>query len=213
MKEISSAIISVMKEIDGVAKSMTVWSGASAYKGVSDKDVREVIRESMIKNGLCIMPIGVSSKIQIDRWEEDDNYGKIKSKQSCFTEVETKYILLHTSGESLELCGYGQGVDTQDKGAGKATTYALKNTLLNMFLIPTWVDTDNTHSDDLETPPVKKYQEESTDKPWYNDTEKNLDAWQDLIAEGKATPQSIIDTIESKFRLSKASKDKILKLF
>ena len=50
-----------------------------------------------------------------------------KSKQSVFTDAHTKYLLLHTSGESIELSGYGQGVDTQDKGAGKATTYALKN--------------------------------------------------------------------------------------
>jgi hypothetical protein len=76
----------------------------------------------------------------------------MKTKQSVFTEVDTRYILLHTSGESIELAGYGQGVDTQDKGAGKATTYALKNTLLNMFLIPTGVDTDNTHSDDIVVP-------------------------------------------------------------
>ena len=51
-------------------------------------------------------------------------------------------------------------MDTQDKGAGKATTYALKNTLLNMFLIPTGVDTDNTHSDEYDVPhKAKRYTE------------------------------------------------------
>ena len=44
--------------------------------------------------------------------------------------VKTKYLLLHESGESLELAGYGHGIDSQDKGAGKATTYAMKNALL-----------------------------------------------------------------------------------
>lgn len=63
----------------------------------------------MIKHGLSILPIGITSKTQVDRWEEADTYNKqppypMKSKQSVFTEVETKYILLHTSGESLELC-------------------------------------------------------------------------------------------------------------
>ena len=56
----------------------------------------------MIKNGLSILPTGVTAKIQIDRWEEVDAYSKsipkdMKTKQSCFTEVSTKYILLHTS--------------------------------------------------------------------------------------------------------------------
>ena len=132
----------VMDEVNGVAKSMTVGTGTNSYKGVSDKDVKLKLRESMIKNGLSILPTGIITRMQMDRWEEDDTYNKQppypkKTKQSIFTEVETKYMLLHTSGESIELCGYGQGVDTQDKGAGKATTYALKNTLLNMFLIPT----------------------------------------------------------------------------
>lgn len=161
MKSISEAIIAVMTEINGVAKSMTVWKGDNSYQWVSDKDVKTLIRDSMIKNGLSILPTDVVSKIQVDRWEEVDQYSKsvpkdMKSKQSIFTEVNTKYILLHSSGESIEVAGYGQWVDTQDKGAGKATTYALKNTLLNMFLIPTGVDTDNTHSDDLPTPPKQK---------------------------------------------------------
>jgi len=162
MENISQAIMAVMTEINWVEKSMTVWTWKSAYKGVSDKDVKILIRDSMVKNWLSILPIGVIPTIQVDRWEEDDTYDKQppypkKSKQSIFTEVTTRYLLLHTSGESIELAGYGHGVDTQDKGAGKATTYALKNTLLNMFLVPTWVDTDDTHSDDLPTPKAKTY--------------------------------------------------------
>jgi hypothetical protein len=40
--------------------------------------------------------------MQIDRWEEIDTWSKetpkpMKTKQSVFTEVETKYLLLHTS--------------------------------------------------------------------------------------------------------------------
>lgn len=160
MKNISLAIIEVMKEIEWVAKAMTVWKWDNSYKWVADKDVKQALRDSMTKNWLSLLPTGVESKIQIDRWEEVDPYSKsvpkdMKSKQSVFTEVTTKYILLHTSGESIELAWYWQGVDTQDKGAGKATTYALKNTLLNMFLIPTGVDTDNTHSDEYDVPAKK----------------------------------------------------------
>lgn len=173
MKELSQAILSVMNEINGVAKNMTVWAWtSSAYKWVSDKDVKEKIRESMIKFWLTILPTDIESKIQIDRWEEVDPYSKsvpkdMKSKQSVFTEVKTKYILMHTSWESTEIAGYWQGVDTQDKGAGKATTYALKNTLLNMFLIPTWTDTDNTHSDELDVPKnkVTEYKKQTVDTP------------------------------------------------
>ncbi len=176
MKSISEAIIKVMTEIEWVAKSMTVWTGTNAYKWVSDKDVRIVMRDAMIKNWLTIVPISVTPTIQVDRWEEDDTYWKQppypkKSKQSIFTEVVTKYLLIHTSGESIELAWYGQWVDSQDKGAGKATTYALKNTLLNMFLVPTWVDTDDTHSDDLPTPPKRTTESPTGEKRQFARTE------------------------------------------
>jgi len=139
---------------------MTVWTGQNSYQWVSDKDVKILMRDAMINNWLSILPTDVQSSIQVDRWEEVDQYSKsvpkdMKSKQSVFTEVRTKYILLHTSGESIEIAWYGQWVDTQDKGAGKATTYALKNTLLNMFLVPTGIDTDNTHSDEYDVPAKK----------------------------------------------------------
>jgi len=216
MKEISLAIKAVMDEVNGVAKNMTVGSGSNSYKWVSDKDVKQAIRESMIKNWLSVLPTGITSKVQIDRWEEDDTYNKQppypkKTKQSIFTEVETKYILLHTSGESLELCGYGQGVDTQDKGAGKATTYALKNTLLNMFLIPTGVDTDDTHSDDLPVPQKKEYQKnDDNDKPWFN--EPQLEGLEKVISK-YTTPDEAIKEAMVKYKVSKPMQQNIRNLF
>ena len=87
MKDISLAIMAVMNDVNWVAKNMQVWEWKNSYKWVSDKDVKEAIRESMIKNWLSILPIWVSPKIQIDRWEEDDTYQKQppypkKTKQS-----------------------------------------------------------------------------------------------------------------------------------
>ncbi len=159
---LAKAIIAVMQEVKGIEKSMTIGTGNSSYKGVPDQEVKKIIGDSMAKNGLCILPIGVKPKIQIDRWEETafDNYQKkevTKQKQSVFTEVTTEYLLLHKSGESQVLSGYGHGIDSQDKGAGKSTTYALKYVLLYTFLVPTGKidDADNTHSDSIETP-VKK---------------------------------------------------------
>lgn len=211
MQEISKAIISVMNEVNGVAKNMTVGSWTNSYKGVSDKDVKQAIRESMIKNGLSILPTSITSKIQMDRWEEETEWqGKksMKTKQSIFTEVETKYLLLHTSGESLELCGYGQGVDTQDKGAGKATTYALKNTLLNMFLIPTGVDTDSTHSDEYDVPQkVAPKTYPNDDKEWFNDSD--YDKMVDSLADGDVFSKSAIKT---DYKLSKVMQAKLATL-
>lgn len=155
MKDITQAIIKVMEEVKNIDKNTTVGAGSNTYKGVSDKDVKEVIRKSMAKNGLVILPKAIEHDTQIERWTEKSNYGE-KQKQTVFTEVKTTYLLLHTSGQSVELQGLGHGVDSQDKGAGKATTYALKYALLYTFLVPTGHidDADATHSDETPTPPA-----------------------------------------------------------
>lgn len=153
MIEINKAIIAVMNEVKNVEKTMDVGTGGSSYKGVSDKVVKEILQPILAKNGLAIVPTDVIAKTSTTTWVDQYN----KQKQSTLTEVTTKYLLIHSSGESIELAGYGHGVDSQDKGAGKATTYALKYALLYTFLIPTGKidDADNEHSDNIEVP-VKK---------------------------------------------------------
>lgn len=150
---IVAATLKVMEEVKNIDKSMTIGTGTSAYKGVADKDVKRIIGEAMVKNGLAIFPIGIDESIQLSEWDETNQYG-VKRKQSVFTRVKTTYLLTHTSGEHIELQGVGHGIDSQDKGAGKATTYALKYALLYTFMIPTGSidDTDKTHSDDIKTP-------------------------------------------------------------
>ena len=153
MINLAKAVLAVMGEVENIEKGMTVGSGNNTYKGVSDKDVKLKIGRAMQKHGLCLLPISVDETTQIDRWEETNQFGT-KQKQSVFTKVSTKYLLLHVSGESQELAGYGQGVDPQDKAAGKATTYALKYTLLYTFLVPTGDidDADKHHSDSIPMP-------------------------------------------------------------
>ena len=165
MKQLAKAVIEVMKEVKGMEKNANVGSGRNTYNGTKDQDVKEVFNEALANNGLCIMPIDVQEETQIDRWQQDYN-GQPQQKQSVFTKVRVKYLLLHESGESVELMGYGHGVDPQDKGAGKATTYALKNALLYTFLTPVGKidDTETTHSEEIKAVPVKK-EAKQEDKP------------------------------------------------
>ena len=160
MKNLAKAVINVMKDVKNISKNTTVGGGNFAYKGVSDKDVKETYKNSMSKNGLCILPIDIDAKTTIERWEETTNYGA-KQKQLVFSEVKTKYLLLHESGESQEISGYGHGTDAMDKAAGKATTYALKYALLYTFLTPTGdiEDTDTEHSNNVAVPQQAKPQQ------------------------------------------------------
>lgn len=152
-KQLVDAIIKVMNDVSNIEKSMTVGSGTNSYKGVSDKDVKNIVGKSMAKNGLVMLPIEVDIKTTIERWEETNQYGT-KMKQSVFADANCKYLLLHTSGESQIIAGAGHGVDSQDKASGKSLTYAMKGAILQTFMIPTGEidDTDKNHSDDLPVP-------------------------------------------------------------
>ena len=149
MKNLTKAVIAVMKAVKGIEKNSSIGYGRNAYKGVSDKDVKEVYSKAMAANGLCILPIDIEEDTTVERWKEGD-----KTKQSVFCRVKTKYLLCHTSGETQEISGIGHGVDSQDKAAGKATTYAMKYALLYTFMTPTGDidDADETHSEEIKTP-------------------------------------------------------------
>ena len=202
MKQLAKAIISVMKEVKGMEKNSRVGAGTrAAYDGTKDSDVKEAFNNALSKNGLAMIPISIEDEIKIDRWEEENTWnGKttLKQKQSVFTKVKTKYLLLHESGESVEVAGYGHGVDAQDKGAGKATTYALKNALLYTFLTPVGKidDSDTTHSAQIETP--------TDNKKWLTESQLN--------ATLKATKDQA-EKVLSTFKMKKDYKDQIVNKF
>lgn len=170
--KLAKAVIAVMKKVKGMEKNSKIGTGKSSYDGTKDSDVKEVFNDVLAENGLCVLPIDIQEKTKIDRWQEENFWNGqsqgMKTKQSVFTKVTTKYLLLHESGESQVLSGYGHGVDPQDKGAGKATTYALKNCLLYTFLTPVGKidDTETNHSNETPVPQQKsKKQPKTKTKP------------------------------------------------
>jgi hypothetical protein len=205
MTNLIEAVLSVMEDCVGLEKSMTVGSGKYAYKGVSDKDVKLKVGSSMRKHGLIILPTKITPVHTIDNWEETTPQYGTKRKQSVFTEVITEYKLMHKSGESIDVAGYGHGVDPQDKAAGKATTYALKYVLLYSFMVATGYidDADSTHSDDIDAP--KKQAPKATAPK----TEKELE---DLFKALVVKQKGMTDTLKGVVKRSTWDSDKMFKL-
>jgi len=204
-KNIAKAIIEVMKAVKGMEKNSKIGKGDYAYNGTKDQDVKEVFNDALSSAGLCIMPIDIEESAQVDRWE-----GQGKMKQSVFTKVKVRYLLLHDSGESIELCGYGHGVDTQDKGAGKATTYALKNCLLYTFLTPVGKieDTETTHSEEITTPPETFKHQAPTAKK--ETIKKPFKEKEELTPDHKFWDNAINSIIEETTTIEKIKKSMIL---
>ena len=199
MKELIKAVNNVMSIVENVDKSMTIGSGQNSYKGVSDKDVKLLFNKAMRDNGLAIFVTEIKPTTTVDRWEESTNYG-VKQKQSVFTEVLVTYQLHHVSGDSIQLQGYGHGIDTQDKAAGKATTYALKYTLLYNFLVATGHidDTDSTHSDSMPTPKKQTAPTPKAERIIVTEGDENYMKIVQGVASGKATLKQALD----KFNIS-----------
>lgn len=205
MKQLTKAVIAVMKEVRGMEKNSRVGQGGHAYNGTKDQDVKEVFNEALAKNGLIMFPKDIDEHTQVDRWEEKTNYG-IKQKQSVFTKVKVHYTLMHESGEEVTVCGYGHGVDPQDKAAGKATTYAMKNALLYTFLTPVGKidDTETTHSKDLPTPQPKQ----QTAPPKKEELKPNTDKWTKAIKH--LVDGGLISQIEGKYALSEVNRQLLM---
>lgn len=141
----------VMKNVKYIQKDDTVGEGNSKYKALSEEKVTEIVRAELIKQGLIIIPIE-QTHTRIDSSAMiEDKYKNIKEKWTRLTTVDVKYKIIDVeSGEFEILASSGTGVDSQDKGVGKAMTYAYKYMLLRTFAIPTGEDPDQIASDEFD---------------------------------------------------------------
>ena len=124
----------VMKDVEYLQKDDKVSFGNTSYKAISEEKVTQSVRAAMQKHGLVIIPI------------EQEH-----TKEGTLTTVNVKYQITDVdNGESIIAVSSGTGADTQDKGVGKAMTYAYKYLLLRTFAIPTGDDPDKISSEELD---------------------------------------------------------------
>jgi cell division septation protein DedD len=155
---LAKSLIQFILSARPIVKTMDVGTGNNSYKAVSDSEVKTKLGKLLAENGLCILPQDIEANES--HLETDDKYKPGAKKLTIFTSVKIKYLLLHESGESQVVTGYGHGVDPQDKAAGKATTYALKYLLIYLSLAPTGGldDSDADHSEEPKTiAPVSRF--------------------------------------------------------
>jgi len=152
----------VMKDVAYLSKDDSVEFKSTKYKAISEEKVTSAVRTAMVEHGLVIFPI-------------EQHIGKDGNLSS----VNTKYKIVDVDTGQFEIiASSGEGADTQDKGVGKAMTYAYKYLLLRTFAIPTGEDPDKISSAELDAK-----QEEASRKEVEEDAKlkKQLEAkWQTL---------------------------------
>lgn len=139
-------INAVMKDVQYLAKDDAIKFLNTSYKAISEEKVTQAVRESLTKHGVAIFPIE-QEHIKVDN----------------LTTVNVKYKIINIDNptESEVVVSSGTGVDTQDKGVGKAMTYAYKYMLLRTFAIPTGEDPDKISSEELD----KKLNKQAKQEP------------------------------------------------
>lgn len=150
-------IKAVMEDIQYLAKDDRVEFGSTKYKAISEEKVTSIVRVAMIKNGLVMYP----ETQEIIREQQITPDGKVLP-QITTVNVTYRMVNIDNPDEQIQIASSGQGSDTQDKGSGKAMTYAFKYALLRTFMIPTGEDPDKISSaeldarQELETPVVNR---------------------------------------------------------
>lgn len=133
-KNLFQKISQVMQDVSYLSKDDDIAFGTTKYKAISEEKVTSTLRTSLIKNGLVIIP-----------------FEQTASKVGNISAVNTKYKIIDIdTGQFEVLASSGEGADTQDKGVGKAMTYAYKYMLLRTFAIPTGEDPDKISSAELD---------------------------------------------------------------
>jgi len=142
LSNLATAVCAVMGEIGYVRA--TGKNTQQNYNYTSDEDLLTAIQPLLVKHGLAILPTSYG----IDSEQFTTSNGKTMWRSN----VDVTYLLLHTSGECLNLHMGGSGTDSLDKDPYKALTGAYKYLLRQTFAVPTGDDAerDQPHG---STPP------------------------------------------------------------
>jgi hypothetical protein len=137
-------IQAVAAEIMSIEKDMQVGNEKYGYKAVSDFAVTKKVKEAEVKYRLLSMPVKQElMHSEVIRVAEKD---RDKLTYSFIVKMTTRFIDIEAPESFIEVETFGHGLDSGDKGFGKASTYARKYALLNAYKIATGEDPDASPS-------------------------------------------------------------------
>lgn len=139
-------MLNITNEISKVNKNLTVGQGKSAYKAVGEADILKAVKELEFKYRVYSYPAN-REIIESTMYTTTNEYG---DKNNIFSRIKTTYrfVNIDKTDEYIETITFAEGIDTQDKGSGKAMTYADKYALMKSYKIITGEDPDQNPSED-----------------------------------------------------------------
>ena len=138
----------ITQELETVAKNLTVETGKNnkAYKAVSERDIIDAVKPIEAKHGVYSYPYSRET-LDSQMLEQSGQYG---TRTSFYTRLKTVYRFVNTDkpDEYIDIVSFSVGLDSGDKGDGKAMTYGDKYALMKAYKISTGDDPDAKASED-----------------------------------------------------------------
>lgn len=129
------------------------------YTFVNRDAIVSKIRPAMIEHGIIYYPHVI---------------GHSHEGNKIILDVEHHYVNIDCPQDAIVFSTVSYGVDTQDKGPGKALTYAEKQAHIKLFMIESGDEDESEHYDD-EAKPAKKKRPIEEGKPAENIVKLTLD--------------------------------------
>lgn len=156
---IYSKLLAITAEMNTVAKNLKVQqTKTSSYQAVSERDVLDAVKPLEAKYGIYSYP-AKRTVLESNILESESTFNNTTTKKTTFmTRIETVYRFVNTDNpdEFIETTVFSEGIDTQDKGSGKAMTYADKYALMKAYKISTGDDPDKDPSNEENYKPRNK---------------------------------------------------------
>ena len=168
---IHQRMAAITAELQTVAKNLNVETGkGKGYKAVSERDVIDAVKPLEAKHGVYSYPASRRVLESAALESEGEWNGKVTKKTTFFERIETVYRFVNTDDPTdfIETTTFAEGIDSQDKGSGKAMTYADKYALMKAYKISTGDDPDQTASEDVN------YTHKATPAPMCADCGKHV---------------------------------------
>lgn len=158
-KNIFQRIDAITAELGVVAKNLSVQATkTSSYKAVGERDIIDAVKPLEHKYGVVSYP--VSREILDDATlESESTYNNVTTKKTTFyIKIRTKYRFVNIDDpkDFIETETISDGIDSGDKGGGKAMTYGDKYALMKVYKISTGEDPDQTASVDTNYNALEK---------------------------------------------------------
>lgn len=125
-KNLTCRMLDIMADIDYIQKGNAKVN--NQYRFVSHDQVTAAIHPLLVKHRVLAIPSTIEHS-------QDGNRTQAK--------IRTTFINVDNPNESLSVDFWGYGVDSGDKGPGKAVSYGFKYAILKAFALETGDDPDN----------------------------------------------------------------------